>query len=92
MLISRMTLAGLAVMAAAALCSAIWPAVAAVVVGLFVSLVVVAVAVPAGFGARWARGELAWRRELRTMPASAEAATYGPGPVVPSLAELRNAP
>ena len=86
MSIRPMVLAGLVVMGAVALCSAIWPAVAAIVAVVFMSLVGVAVAVPAALGVRWARGELAWRRELATM-APVDAA--GSVPVVPTLAELR---
>lgn len=89
MLISRMTLAGLAVMGATALCSAIWPAMAAVVADVFVSLLVAAATVPAAHGVRRVRAELTWRRELRTMPAVgvvADATT----PVAPTLAELRD--
>ena len=87
MLISRMTLAGLAVMGATALCSAIWPAMAAVVADVFVSLLVAAATVPAAHGVRRVRAELAWRRELRTMPAVGADAT---APVVPTLVELRD--
>ena len=89
MLISRMTLAGLAVMGATALCSAIWPAMAAVVADVFVSLLVAALAVPAALGVRRVRAELAWRRELRTMPAVGVVADAA-APVVPTLAELRD--
>lgn len=88
MLMRRMVLSGLAVMAVVALCSAIWPAVAAVVAAMLVSLVVVSVAVPVLLGVRWARAELAWRGELATMPA-VDAAAYGASSVAPSLAELR---
>jgi hypothetical protein len=87
--IYRMVLAGLATMAAAALCSAIWPAVAVVVADVFVSLLVAAGAVPAALGVRRVRSELAWRRELRTMPAAGGAADAS-APVVPTLAELRD--
>ena len=86
MLISRMTLAGLAVMGATALCSAIWPAMAAVVADVFVSLLVTVMTVPAALGVRRVRAELAWRRELRAVGVVADAAA----PVVPTLAELRD--
>ncbi len=89
MLISRMTLAGLAVMAATALCSAIWPAMAAVVADVFVSLLVAAVTVPAAHGVRRVRAELAGRRELRTMRPVGVVADAA-APVVPTLAELRD--
>jgi hypothetical protein len=84
-----MMIAGLAVMGATALCSAIWPAVAAVVADMLVSLLVAAVTVPAAHGVRRVRSELAWRRELRTMP-TVDTAVDGPAPVVPTLAELRD--
>lgn len=87
MSIYRMVLAGLTAMSAVALCSAIWPAVAAVIAGVFVFLLVVVVAVPTGLGIRWVRREVAWRRDLRAMPAGdlvADAAAP-----VPTLAELR---
>jgi hypothetical protein len=87
MSIYRMVLTGLAAMGAVALCSAIWPAMAAVVADVFVSLLVTAVAVPATLGVRRVRAELAWRRELRTMPAVGADAT---APVVPTLVELRD--
>ena len=87
MSIYRMVLTGLAAMGAVALCSAIWPAMAAVVADVFVSLLVAAVAVPAALGVRRVRAELAWRRELRTMPAVGADAT---APVVPTLVELRD--
>ena len=89
MSIYRMVLTGLAAMGAVALCSAIWPAMAAVVADVFVSLLVAAVTVPAAHGVRRVRAELAWRRELRTMRAVAAAADAA-APVVPTLAELRD--
>jgi len=67
-LIKRLALAGLAVMAAVALGTAIWPAVAGVVFALLVTVLSAGIVVPAALAARWARGELAWRRELRTLP------------------------
>jgi hypothetical protein len=88
-LISRITLAGLAVMGATALCSAIWPAMAAVVADVFVSLLVTVMTVPAALGVRRVHSELAGRRELRTMRAVATAADAA-APVVPTLAELRD--
>jgi hypothetical protein len=84
-----MTLAGLAVMGATALCSAIWPAMAAVVTAVFVSLLVAAVTVPAALGVRRVRAELAWRRELRAMRAVGVVADAA-APVVPTLVELRD--
>ena len=89
MSIYRMVLTGLAAMGAVALCSAIWPAMAAVVTDVFVSLLVAAATVPAALGVRRVRAELAWRRELRTMRAVAAAADAA-APVVPTLAELRD--
>ena len=89
MSIYRMVLTGLAAMGAVALCSAIWPAMAAVVADVFVSLLVAAATVPAALGVRRVRAELAWRRELRTMRAVAAAADAA-APVVPTLVELRD--
>ena len=89
MSIYRMVLTGLAAMGAVALCSAIWPAMAAIVTAVFVSLLVTVMTVPAALGVRRVRAELAWRRELRAMPAVAAAADAA-APVVPTLAELRD--
>ena len=89
MSIYRMVLTGLAAMGAVALCSVIWPAMAAVVADVFVSLLVAAATVPAALGVRRVRAELAWRRELRTMRAVAAAADAA-APVVPTLVELRD--
>ena len=84
-----MVLSGLGAMGAVALASAIWPNVAAVVSGLFVTVLLVMSAVPVALTGRWMRGELVWRRELRAMgPVSAEQA-IAPEPVAPTLAELR---
>jgi hypothetical protein len=87
-LIRRMALAGLAVMGGVALATAIWPDVAAVVFGLLVAALSVGTTVLAALAMRWVRGELAWRRELRAVPA-VDAAAYGAAPVAPSFAELR---
>jgi hypothetical protein len=85
--IYRMVLTGLATMGAVALCSAIWPTVAGVAADVFVSLLVMAVSVLAALGVRRIRSELAWRRELRTMPAvGAGVDTMAPV----ALAELRD--
>lgn len=86
--IRRMALAGLAVMAAVAVATAIWPAVAGLVFGLLVMVLSAGTAVPVVLVVRWVRRELAWRRELRTMP-PVNAATYVAAPVVPTLAPLR---
>jgi hypothetical protein len=86
--IYRMVLAGLTTMSAVALCSAIWPAVAAVITDLFVFLLVVVVAVPTGLGVRWVQREVAWRRDLRATPAVTVPAD-ATAPVAPTLAELR---
>lgn len=82
--------AGLGLMAAATLGAAIWPTVAALVTALLVTVLCACGAVMATLGGRWARAELAWRRELRALgPVSAEQAV-APEPVVPTLAELRH--
>jgi hypothetical protein len=87
--IRRLVLAGLGAMGAAGIGSAISPSIAGVVSGLFVTVLVLTTAVPVTLAARWVRGELAWRRELRAMgPVSAEQAIV-PEPVAPTLAELR---
>ena len=85
----RLLLTGLAAMGAIAVCSAIWPTLAAVVADVFVALLVTVVTVPAVLGVRRVRAELAWRRELRTMPAVGAAADAA-APDVPTLAELRD--
>jgi hypothetical protein len=87
-LIRRVTLMGLVVMGAAALCSVIWPVLAAVVANLFVTLLVGTVAVPAGLGVRWVRREVAWRHELRAMPPVPVVAGAGSA-AEPTLTELR---
>ncbi len=88
MSIYRMVLAGLAVMGAVALLSAIWPGVAAVVTDVFVAVVATAAAGPLFLAVRRVRSELAWRREVRTMASVAEG-VQGTEPAVPTLAELR---
>jgi len=88
MAIRRMVLGGLAVMAAVALFSAIWPGVASFVAVLFAVLLVVVISVPAALGVRWVRGELAWRRELPTMP-PVGLAMQDAVALAPTLAELR---
>lgn len=88
-LIGRMSLGGLAVMGAVALGTVIWPHIAAVVFGVLVTALSAVGAVPVGLAARWARGELACQRELRTMPALDVPAFYGPHAAVPTLHELR---
>ncbi len=89
-LIRRITLAGLAVMGAVALLSAIWPAVAAAVAAVFVALLVLVGVVLAVVGVRRVRGELVWRRELRTMPTATGSGAYESGSGSPTLAELRD--
>lgn len=84
----RLTLVGLATMGAVALASAIWPAVATVVSILLAVVVTAGFSVPTVLGIRWVRGELEWRRELRTMPPVATAA-YGAAPAAPPLSDLR---
>ena len=88
LLARRILLSGLFVMAASALASALWPEVAAAVWFLFVVVLIGAATVSAALVVRWSRGELAWRRELRTMP-PVENAAYGVAPAAPTLADLR---
>jgi len=85
--IGRMVLGGLAVMGAVAAATLIWPHVAAVVFSVLVTALGAVGAVPVAAGARWARGELASRWELRTMPALP--ASYAPPVAGPTLHELR---
>jgi ABC-type long-subunit fatty acid transport system fused permease/ATPase subunit len=87
-LIRPMALGGLVVMACAAVATAIWPVVASVVFGVLVAVLSAVAGVLTGLALRWARAELAWRRELRTMP-EGDGATSGSAAVVPTLAELR---
>lgn len=88
LLARRIFVSGLLVMVASALTSALWPEVAAAVSVAFVVVLIGAAAVPAAPVVRWCRGELAWRRELRTMP-PVDAATFGATPAAPTLADLR---
>lgn len=81
-------LAGLGTMAGVALTTAIWPSVASVVLGVLVVQLSAVLAVLVSLVARRVRAEVAWRRELRTMP-QVDASAYGEEPAVPSLAELR---
>jgi len=87
-LIKRMTLAGLAVMAGVAVTTAIWPVVAGMVFALLVTVLCAATAAPTVLGVRWVRGELAWRRELPTMP-PVGLAMQNAVALAPTLAELR---
>lgn len=87
--IGRMVLGGLTVMGVVALATLIWPHVAAVVFGVLVTALSAVGAVPVAAAARWVRGELASRRELRTMPALDVPAFYGPPVAAPTLHELR---
>jgi hypothetical protein len=89
-LMKRIVGAGLGLMGAVTLGAAIWPAVAGLVTGLLITALCAGGAALATLGGRWVRAELAWRRELRAMgPVSAEQAV-APGPVLPTLAELRH--
>ena len=85
----RVLLTGLTVMGVVALATAIWPHVAAVVFGVLVAVLSAVGAVPVSVVARWVRGELVCRRELRTMPALDVPASYAPPVTVPTLHELR---
>jgi HAMP domain-containing protein len=87
--IGRMVLGGLAVMGVVALATLIWPHVAAVVFSVLVTALSAVGAVPVTAAARWVRGQLAGRRELRTMPALHVPAPYAPPVAVPTLHELR---
>ena len=84
----RIVGAGLGMMGAVALATAIWPAVAGLVTGLLVTVLCVGAGTLAVLGGRRVRAELAWRRELRTMP-PLDAATYGDVAGGPTLAQLR---
>lgn len=89
-LMKRVTLTGLAVMATMALVTAIWPSVAGLVTGLLVAVLSAGTGTLVVLATRWVRGELAWRRELLTLP-PVDAASYGAGAPAPALAfvELR---
>ncbi len=87
-LMKRITGAGLAVMAVVALVTAIWPAVAGLVSGLLVTVLGTGTGTLLVLVTRWVRGELAWRRELRTMP-PVDAAPYGAATPAPVFAEMR---
>lgn len=87
--VRRVGLGGLATMAAVMIATAIWPLVATVVTAVLITVVFVAATVPIVMGARWGRRELAWRRELRTMPMLNTAPGYGAAAPVPMLHELR---
>jgi predicted anti-sigma-YlaC factor YlaD len=84
----RTTLAGLAVMGGVGLATAIWPHVAAGVLGVLVAMLSTVTAVLTVVVVRWVCGELAWRRELRAMP-PVDVAACGTAPAAPWLAELR---
>lgn len=87
-LMKRIVGAGLATMGAVALATAIWPSVAALVSGLLVTALCAVLAVLGLVGGRWVRAELAWRRELRTMP-PLSASPYEDAMGGPTLAGLR---
>lgn len=84
----NLLLAGLGMMAAVAMATAIWPSVASVVLGVLVVELSAVIAVLTSLVVRRVRAAVTWRRELRTMP-QADAPAYGAAPAVPSLAELR---
>ena len=86
--IRKLVLGGFVMMAAVALATAIWPSVAVVVTAVLATVITFAVCAPAALGVRWARKELAWRRELRAMP-PVVGGTGMPAPVASTLAELR---
>jgi hypothetical protein len=67
-LVKRIVGAGLGTMGAAALVTAIWPAVAGLVTGLLVAVLCASGGTLVVLGGRRVRAELAGRRELRTMP------------------------
>lgn len=79
---------GLVTMATVALMTAIWPGVASVVLGLLITVLSIGAAAPIVLVIRWVRGELVWRRELRSMP-PVDAARYGPASMAPALGGLR---
>jgi hypothetical protein len=85
-LVKRIVGAGMGMMAAVGLVAAIWPPLADLVTGLLVTIVCTGLAVLAVLGGRWARAELAWRRQLRTMP-PIDTAPYAVPP--PGLAQLQ---
>lgn len=80
---------GLVTMCLVASASAIWPTVAAAVSAVFLLVLVIAGSVPALLGARWAKRELAWRRELAPLPSVGGVVTAATTPSAPALAELR---
>lgn len=84
----RIFVSGLLVMVTSAVASSIWPEVAVVVSAVFVVVLIGATTVSAALVVRWCRGELAWRRELRTMP-PVDPAAYGAAPAAPPLADVR---
>ena len=87
-LVKRTVGAGLGTMGAVGLVTAIWPAVAALVTGLLVTVLCVSAGALAVLGGRRVRAELAWRRELPTMP-SLDTAPYGDATPGPTPALLR---
>jgi len=88
MAMRRVLVAGLAAMAGVALVSAIWPSVADAVFGVLVVELSAVIAVLGSLVVRRVRVEVAWRRELRTMP-QVDGTAYGAAPAAPSLSELR---
>ena len=87
-LMKRIVWAGLGTMGAVATAAAIWPAIAGVVAGLLVTVLCASGGLLVVLGGRRVRGELAWRRELRTMPPP-DAAAYGDAAGSPTLVQLQ---
>jgi Flp pilus assembly protein protease CpaA len=87
-LMKRTVGAGLGTMGAVALAAAIWPAVAGLVAGLLVTALCAGTGTLAVLGGRRVRAQLAWRRELRSMP-PLDVSTYGDAVADPTLAQLR---
>ncbi len=83
-LMKRIGGAGMGTMGAVGLMTAIWPAVADVVAGLLVTVLGAGLVTLAVLSSRWARAELAWRREVHSMP-PIDTTPYA----VPRLAQLR---
>jgi hypothetical protein len=84
----RVFVGGLYVMGAVALGAAIWSPVATAAAVAFVGSAVLVGCGALAAAARWVRGELAWRRELRET--SVPATRVGvPAVAVPALSQLR---
>jgi hypothetical protein len=67
-LMKRIAGAGLSAMGVVALAAAIWPTVASLVTGLLVTVLCAGGSTLVVLGGRRLGKELAWRRELRSMP------------------------